>query len=101
MSIATTSRTAYESIIDKLGDRQEQVYEAIKALQTATNEQLSDYLHLPIQSVTGRSNELNRYGLIEVVGVTKTKSGRSAKVWSAKYPMMNFMQQDLFDECFE
>ena len=98
--LATTSRQAYESIVDGLGDRQEQVYEAIKAMETATNEQISDYLHLPIQSVTGRVNELNRYDLIEVVGVGRTKSGRSAKIWAAKYPVYKeFTQQDMFDEC--
>jgi len=102
MTLASTSKTAYDSIVDKLGDRQEQVFEAIKSMKQATNEQLSDYLHLPIQSITGRVNELNRYGLVEPVGIERTKSGRPAKLWSVKYKTINFSQTEMFaNECAE
>jgi predicted ArsR family transcriptional regulator len=82
MSVATTSRTAYESIKDKLGARQLAVYEAIREMGTATNEQISDYLELPINRVTGRVTELNKYGMLNIEGLGKNKSGFSAKVWS-------------------
>lgn len=81
--IAETSRSAYKSLKD-LGDKQRVVYEAIKALGRATNEQLADYLNWPIQSVTGRVNELGKYQMVAVDGLSLTRSGRSAKVWVIK-----------------
>ena len=81
--IAETSRQAYKSLKD-LGDKQRVVYEAIKTLGRATNEELATWLGWPIQSVTGRVNELGKYGMVAVDGIGKTRSGRSAKVWVVK-----------------
>ena len=78
-----TSLLAYKSLKD-LGDRQQQVYDAFETLGSASNEQIAEYLHLPIQSVTGRVNELFRYGYLGVEGLTKTRSGRTAKLWSLR-----------------
>ena len=83
--IATTTREAYRSITD-LGNRQQQVFDAIEAMGSASNEQVSEKLRLPIQSVTGRVNELARYGYLAVVGTTFTKSGRLAKLWAISDP---------------
>lgn len=83
MAIAETSRSAYKSIKD-LGDKQRVVYEAIKTLGRATNEEIATYLNWPIQSVTGRVNELNKYGMATVDGIGVTRSGRSAKIWVIK-----------------
>lgn len=81
--LANTSREAYKSIKD-LGDKQRIVYEAIKMLGQVTNEQLSIYLGWPIQSVTGRVNELSKFNMVVASGTRKTKSGRMAKLWAIK-----------------
>ena len=83
--IAQTSLLAYRTLTD-LGDRQQQVFDAIEYMGSASNEMVADRLNLPIQSVTGRVNELVRYGYLTVVGITHNKSGRSAKLWGVCDP---------------
>jgi hypothetical protein len=34
------------------------------------------------QNIRTRRNELHKLGLVQVVGVTKTASGRDARIWS-------------------
>lgn len=81
--ISQTSLLAYKSLKD-LGDKQQRVYEAVKELGRATNEEVADYLGWTINRVTGRVTELSSFGLLAVDGIGITKSGRSAKVWVAK-----------------
>lgn len=81
--IAETSRQAYKSLKD-LGDKQRVVYEAIKTLGRATNEQLADYLGWEINRITGRVTELHKFDMVAVDGLGITKSGRSAKIWVIK-----------------
>lgn len=80
--ISSTSQEAYAKIQAKLGDKQLIVYEAIKELGIATNEMIADHLNWPLNRVTGRCTELNRYGVIQVEGLGRNKSGFSAKQWS-------------------
>lgn len=82
--IAETSRQAFEKIQDKLGDKQQAVYEALGELGVATNEQIADHLGWPIQSVTGRVTELNKLGLVGVEGIGRSKAGNSAKRWGIR-----------------
>lgn len=84
MTVAYTSQLAYSQIKNKLGAKQEQVYQVINKLSRASNEQIADYLDWPINRVTGRCTELRNFGLITVDGVTRNKSGASAKVWVVK-----------------
>ena len=64
-----TSLQAFESIQESLGERQLQVYRALKKLGEADNLTLSRTLHLPINSVTPRIKELRDKKL---VGVSRT-----------------------------
>ena len=82
--ISSTSKEAYTKIQDKLGEKQLIVYEAIKELGTATNEEISEYLNWQINRVTGRVTELVRYGLVDIQGLGRNKSGFTAKRWCAK-----------------
>ena len=82
--IAETSLTAYDKIKNKLGAKQLAVYEAIGEMGLATNEQISEYLQWPINRVTGRVSELHYLGMIGVEGITKNKSGFSAKQWGVR-----------------
>lgn len=84
MGVATTSKTAYDRIKDLLGDRQLEVYEAIGDLGVATNEAIADYLNWPINRVTGRVTELKRYGLVDVEGMGRNKTGFTAKLWGVR-----------------
>ena len=60
-----TSLEALNNIKKELGDRQLQVLKAFKKLEYATNTMISNYLNLPINSVTPRTFELRRKGLVE------------------------------------
>lgn len=82
--IAETSRQAYEAVKDKFSKRQIQVYNAIDTLGIASNEQIADYLGLPLQSITGRVTELKAYGVIDVEGIGRNRSGHSAKLYSIR-----------------
>jgi hypothetical protein len=84
MTVSSTSRAAYTKIQGMLGQRQMQVYDAISDLGIGTNEMISDYLNWPINRVTGRVTELKRYGLIDVEGLGKNKSGFTAKLWGVR-----------------
>lgn len=84
MTVASTSRQAYDKIMGTLSDKQEQVYEALKELTTATNDEIADFLGWPINRVTGRVTELRNKDLVTVAGLGKSKAGFSAKVWTWK-----------------
>lgn len=63
--LADTSIQAYESILPELGERQLQVLNAFRKLEYATNAMVAKELNLPINSVTPRSLEIRKKGLIE------------------------------------
>ena len=83
--VSETSIEAYNSIINQLGLRQMQVYEAIKRLGEADNLSISKHLNLPINCVTGRVNELRKDGLIELAMIEKSiHTGRRVSYWRVK-----------------
>lgn len=55
-----TSIDAYRSIIDFLGVKQREVYEAL-SMAPMSNAELADFLHKPINCITPRVNELVHY----------------------------------------
>ena len=59
-----TSNLAYKEIKPSLGTRQTQVVTALKKMGHATNSMLSHFLHLPINCITGRTNELRKKGIV-------------------------------------
>lgn len=59
-----TSMEAYFSILENLGERQMEVFKAIKEIQPCYNLQISKNLHLPINSITGRVKELRDFGMV-------------------------------------
>ena len=85
MSVAITSKVAYESIKD-LSDKQSQVYDALKELGKATTEEIADHLGWAINRVTGRVHELANYGVVICIGMGKNKSGIGAKLWTTTDP---------------
>ena len=68
-----SSLDAYQSILDKLSDKRNQVFKIIKAFQEPISDrQISEWLGWDINRVTGRRGELEKMGLIESVGRKKS-----------------------------
>ena len=80
MTVAATSREAYDTVQPKLGPKQTAVYEALKTLGRASREEIADFLGWPINKITGRVKELKDFEMISTTGVTVTKSGCSAEL---------------------
>jgi len=59
-----TSILAYQEIEPCINTRQRQIIKALGKLQYATNSMISHYLNIPINCVTGRTNELRKLGVI-------------------------------------
>jgi predicted transcriptional regulator len=59
-----TSLLAYQEIKQELGSRQKLVYAAITELRSATNQEISKFLDLPINCITPRVLELRKQGLV-------------------------------------
>ena len=64
--IQQTSLMAYRSL--KLAPRQKDVLHAIKEMGVCSNLEISKYLKLPINSITGRTNELRKKNLVSGKG---------------------------------
>lgn len=62
--IQETSMQAYKQIKDELGKRQHEVFIAIVNLERATNSMIAKHINLPINCITGRTNELRKKGLV-------------------------------------
>ena len=74
-----TSTETYRSVKPFLTEKQIKVLGALRMLNnSATNEQIADYLKWPINTVTPRTGELLAKGLIARGEKVKGKSGRSA-----------------------
>ena len=54
----TSIQAFYQEIKPTLGQRQEQVFKAIKSLKGATNTEIARHLNKPINTITPRTNEL-------------------------------------------
>lgn len=79
MTVAETSREAYQSIKKKLNHNQGIVYRALKAQSRASREQLAEKLDWPINEVTPRVRELIDYGMVTTDGRMVAKSGKSVE----------------------
>lgn len=62
-NVQETSKKAYKELKD-LGERQKQVYNAIKTLQYCTNTMIAKVLKLPINSITPRTKELREMSFV-------------------------------------
>lgn len=74
-----TSLLAYVEVLEDLGNRQMEVLKAIDRLEPCNNLMISRDLNLPINCITGRSNELKKKGLIKedhlgICPITKRKT---------------------------
>ena len=69
----------------KLSARRQEVLNGFEQLKTATNLEVSDLIKIPINSVTPRTNELVKLGVLVKMGLRKCSiSGNTAIVWGKK-----------------
>ena len=59
-----TSLLAYADVLEELGERQTQVYCVIRNLKSCNNQMIANFLHLPINSITPRVNELRKKHIV-------------------------------------
>jgi DNA-binding MarR family transcriptional regulator len=79
---AETSKQAYEFIQPELGERQYQVLKAIRQIQPCTNTEISRYLQIPINQITGRCVELRNKKLVTYSHSDKCPvTNRQANFW--------------------
>jgi CRP-like cAMP-binding protein len=66
--IQQTSLMAYLENLSKMQQREKQVYEVIRLAANIgiTNNEISHYLNLPINCITGRTNGLYKKGLVKM-----------------------------------
>lgn len=83
MSLAFTSRIAYESV-QELGNKQMEVLEKIEEIQPCSNKDIAKALGWEINRVTGRVNELAKMGIIKSERVARNDIGRLEKLWEIK-----------------
>lgn len=77
-----TSKLAYDSITD-LGSRQYQVLAVINNKSAISNLDIASILHLPINQVTPRTNELVQMGFVQEKFTDKhPTTGRKAIYWT-------------------
>jgi len=80
-----TSLDAFQSIKPTIGTREAVVYDVIQYLKKPTNAEISKFLGLPINSITGRTNGLVRKGLVKDAGKRICKvTGNEVHTWSVK-----------------
>lgn len=84
MVIVDTTMDAFQSIKSELGSRQGAVLDVIRHLESPSNAEISRFMGLPINSITGRTNELTKLGLVKDAGKRVCKvTGSIVHVWSA------------------
>jgi len=78
-----TSLNAFQSIKPELGSRQRAVLDVIQYLKSPSNAEISRFMGLPINSITGRTNELRKMGLVGDAGKRICKvTGNEVHTWS-------------------
>ncbi len=71
-----------ESILDKLGDKQRDVYNIIVKWQPISNERIAEHLGIYPHQVTPRVYELREMGLVEFAGESISElSKRKVSLW--------------------
>lgn len=62
--IMPSSLLAYSEVLEDLSERQTQVYVVIRNLKSCNNQMIAQFLHLPINSITPRVNELRKLHIV-------------------------------------
>lgn len=92
--IQSTSQEAYDSILDKLGNRQHQVLNKLKEIEPACNKAIALALGMPINEITPRVNELRYKGVVEEA-YKADYDGRKVIYWQITHPEVKWIQEEL------
>lgn len=84
--IQQTSLHAFYTLGQKLGKRQQQVFDAVCELGSASNEAIQKQTGLPINVVTPRVKELRDKGYLGFERIGKSSAGRPVMYWSVRNP---------------
>ena len=85
MPVRQTSLEAFNSIKDKLGEKQMEVYKAFEKGDNLSDQEIADILCWPINRITPRRNELeNDLKLIVCLGTKVNSIGRKVRVYSLR-----------------
>lgn len=79
--IQQTSLLAYLEVKPNLGQRQNDVLNAIMFLGKCTDQQIMKHLGWPINCITNRRGELLKKGLIKEAGLIKNEGNRLVTTW--------------------
>ena len=86
--IQQTSLEAWNSIKDDLNPMEEKVFGAIACLNNRdvfpSDQEISEWMSRPINTITPRRNELEKLGAIEMAGYKLNKYGRRVCSWRLK-----------------
>jgi len=84
--ITDTSQLAYTAIKPDLTDKQLKVYDVISRLERPVcSYEIAQFLHWPINRVTGRINELyQKHGVLVDMGARMSPTGFKAHYWVIK-----------------
>jgi len=81
----TSLASYFGEVLDTLGSRQKKVLEAFTQKENFTNTEVADFLQMPINTITPRTNELVKKGLLREACVRECKiTSRKAKAWEIK-----------------
>lgn len=83
MNYQETSGMAYDSVKPDLGKKQKDVLRALE-YGPKTNQEISEWLNLPINTITPRTNELVKKGLVVEDSKKIGNTGRWAIRWAIK-----------------
>ena len=87
-----TSVLAYADVLENIGDRQMQVLKCILTIQPCSNLEILKYLHLPINSVTPRCQELRKMGVVVMDRIDKCiYTNRKVTYWRVKKWLMEIV----------
>jgi len=78
-----TSISAFEDLKEDevLGTMQLKVLNCIRKHKIVTNKEISKFTNMSINSVTPRTNELVKAGIVTQIGIKKQQNGRKAMCW--------------------
>ncbi len=77
------SNSAFQSIKNRLTEREEHVLDVIRAHDGVTAEQIADQMGVSVNQISGRCSALKFKGKVKMIGTRLTRSGCKAAVLKA------------------
>jgi len=88
MGVRATSRASYRKLKNKLGEKQQELYNALREIEPASDRDLALKLDWSISHITPRRGELLKYGYIVNAGKKfDIETGRNVLAWATASPM--------------